>query len=409
MVNQEPSLVNFNPFTEAAAGRYFVGREDQLKQFRLHLNGLRGGNPSNLYIAGVHGTGKTSFLTKLVEIAKDEDFLAVIPRLDPNRPAHEHISTIMRSIIEGLQEHMEKKGTAQGVSILTDWDSGKKSTLFYHPRSEKLKNDYLRQDFETLQNLMQEANVLGALVCIDEGQRIDASALSALKNSLQHLNSYLIMLSLRLIVDTGGSIVAGRTLLDEKAREAEGDFGASRFFVTGIAVGPFDTDNEAVDCIKRRLEDNLIQFNDEVVGRIGRITGRIPRDIISLASNVYDNAAVKDVRFVTVALLNESFRNANRSEVREVENLCDKLSERARSALRGLLAIRRSANAEEIATYLHPTAQSEARAYIVDGIQNELKRVCKSSSLVIEIDDSYKIASPFRGYALELALRVEQP
>ena len=50
-----------NPFTETKAGKYFVGREEEIDQFKYYLNGLRSGNPNHFYVAGVHGTGKTFF------------------------------------------------------------------------------------------------------------------------------------------------------------------------------------------------------------------------------------------------------------------------------------------------------------------------------------------------------------
>ena len=102
-----------NPFTEASAGPYFVGRESQIQTLSINLNGLKAKNPNHLYVVGLHGAGKTSFLQKAIEIAEEEGFLGVIPILDADRLAKDHISTILRAIVKGLHSHM-----GEGLPIL---------------------------------------------------------------------------------------------------------------------------------------------------------------------------------------------------------------------------------------------------------------------------------------------------
>jgi hypothetical protein len=392
---------DFNPFIEQIVVEYFVGREYKLKQFRGDLSGLKAKMPNHQYIAGVNGTGKTSYLAKLVEIAKGDGFIAVMPTLDAQSLSYGHVTTIMRSVVVGLQE---QKGD-HVPQIVNDWDSGKDSKYFYHPRAEELKGDRVRQDFEKLAALMKEANIPGAVICIDEGQRIDGRAMSALKNALQHLSSYLVVLSWRLLSDAGGAVAAGRLELDTKAStEAEGDIGASRFYVTGVPLGPFDTDQEAAQCIQRRLVDNTIQFDDEVVARIGRIASRLPKTMVLFANNVYQNAQKDAVQLVRSPLLNQTFRNMYPKEVMAAVTLLDNSPTGVRSALRGLLELRQASKPATIATHLYPGTKPELLSNLVDGIQGNLDRVCNSSSFCVKTQDRYEIPNPVDAYALELAL-----
>ena len=89
--------VSYNPFSENTAGKYFVGRDEQLLKFKKLISGLLQGSPTHLYVTGVHGTGKTSYLAKLGEVAADYGVLSALTTLDGARPARHHIKLIKRS------------------------------------------------------------------------------------------------------------------------------------------------------------------------------------------------------------------------------------------------------------------------------------------------------------------------
>jgi hypothetical protein len=388
-----------NPFTEASAGPYFVGRESQIQTFTINLNGLKAKNPNHLYLAGLHGTGKTSFLFKIIEIAKEGGFLGVISTLDADRSARDHISTILRAILKELHNL-----TRQETPFLEDWDKGKDSRLFYHPRSEQLETDSVRQDFETIANYMATAKVYGAIVCIDEGQRINPLSLSALKNSLQGISNYLIVLSLRLQEASGGLVKAGQVFLEGKARKAELDFGASRFFVDGIGLGPFDSNQEASECILKRLQGNIIQFSQDVIDVINRLSERIPREMISLASKVYLNAAKCNVHNVKKDFFDDVFKKEFRSEVEESMTLCGSISQGDQQALKGLAMLHESCDPEKLATFMYPLIPDDTKPILIRGIQGSLERVCLRSGMCIVRDDCFEIINPIFAYALELIL-----
>lgn len=392
-----------NPFIEQTGVEYFVGREELLKQFKNDLKGLKAKLPNHQYVAGLQGTGKTTYLSKLVDLAKAEGFLTAMPSLDQQAPSRGHISKIMRAIVHELQQRLN-------VNYLDDWDAGSKSKYFSHQKSDELDSDRLRQDFQIIERLMKEAGIIGAVICIDEGQRIDGRALSALKNSLQHLKTYLIVLSIRLATDSRGAVAEGRRWLEAKVgAEAEGDIGASRFYVTGVPIGPFDTDDEAALCIKRRLTDNAIQFDEQVINRIGRISRRLPNDIILICNNLYNHAFKCGARVVTSELLNQTFRSMYRNQVEEAMSLLNNATATTKLGLKGLLILRQPATAKEIAVQMQPGADSDLQATIAEAIQLNLDRIHKafplsSTTFLRKVENRFDVPDPVYAYAFELTL-----
>jgi len=392
---------SFNPFTEQINVEYFVGREHLLQQFRDNLNGLRSRVPNHQFIAGVHGTGKTSLLAKLVELSKSEGFLAVMPILDAEVLSRGHIFTIMRSLISGV----ELTPGVRVSGLVSDWDKGKDSVYFQLPKTEDLKSDRLRHDLETVQKLLKEANIPGAVICIDEGQRIDGRALSALKNSLQMLDYYLLSISLRIISDSDGAVVEGRRLLETKAaEEAEGDIGAARFYVTGIPIGPFETNEEAADCIHRRLYDNVIQFDDEVIERIGWVNGRTPKNMISFSSALYNDAKRINISQVDVKVFNQTFRSVHGKKLSEAETFIINSSFDIATALRGLLELGQAADASTIANHLYPGIASDVRETLAEGIQGNLEHVCSTTPFCNKVQDRFEMSGPIDAYSVGLAI-----
>lgn len=397
-----PGSESFNPFTESVAGHYFVGREKQLKQFHLSLKGLTAGKPGHIFVAGVHGTGKTSFLYELQRIANEQQLLGVVATLDEDRSAREHLSTIIRTVIEGLEAR-----SSSPSEILNDWDRGAKSLIFQLPRLERVSNQYLRRDFETVRKLATETGTNGIVICIDEGQRIEPSALSTLKNALQPLDKVLLVISLRLVTEAASAETGGRAVLDEKARNAEGDFGASRFFVTGIPMGPFRDEDEVAECVHRRLENNTITFDEAVIRRIAHIAAFIPREVISVCSQTYDYADHEQASVVDVHTLDNAFRQIYREQYRDAITVAENTSDAARTALCGLLRMQRPATADEIVTQSYPTANRAMRPPLTAAVAGELDRLSASAIVVAKSDSRYHFVDPVRAYALKLALEGE--
>ncbi|GGQ61367.1 ATP-binding protein [Couchioplanes azureus] len=395
--------VDLNPFTEQTAGKYFVGREEQLLSFKRTLTGLKLGQPRHLFVAGTHGTGKTSYLYKLVELSRAEDFLAALPTLDPAATGRQHIATVVQSLISTLDACLSVDPLQQSRTLTRDWEKGGESTKFRLARTERLLNDDLRADLETIQRLASEAGRKRIVVCIDEGQRIDAFALSALKNALQHLDSYLVVLSLRLIDDANGIVAGGRAILDTKANEAEGDLGASRFFLAGVPLGPFETDQESRSCLMKRLEGNAVRFDDDVMSLAGRVTARHPAKLIALASNLYDLAAVTPTRTADMGAFRKSFIDHYRTEYCEAVQLAGSLPETSRSVIMALLDFDRAVRPTELALHLAPKIDGSALEIVTAGVESELHQL-EGSSFLSAAEDGYRLSDPVRRFALGAVL-----
>lgn len=393
-------MYEFNPFTEQVAVRYFVGREDELTNFRTDLSGLRAKMPNHQFVAGVNGSGKTWYLAKLVEIAESEGFVAAMPTLDAQSLARGHVDSVMRAVVAAVAKRLD-----ESLPLVDDWDKGAESTYFQHPRSTEVHSDRVRNDFETLARILAEANIAGAVICIDEGQRIDGRAMSALKNALQHVNSFLVVLSLRLVSDERGAATEGRLLLETKAvNEAEGDVGAARFYVNGVSLGPFSTDAEVDACIRRRLEDHTIDFLEDVISRISRLSGRVPKTIVNISNAVYDAAQKSKKSVADIAVLNSSFIGLHGAQFAAATTLVEGMAQSSRMALSALVQLRAPASATDIAQHLYPTVTPQLRVGLIDAVETGLTRICSPGAPCKKTDDKFEIATPVDAYALELAL-----
>jgi hypothetical protein len=161
----------------------------------------------------------------------------------------------------------------------------------------------------------------GLVVCIDEAQDILPAALSTLKNAVQPLSSFMIVLSLRLVSDTGGAARRGRELLETRAADAGGDIGAARMYGPGTPMGPFETEQEVIDFFERRLRNNQIQFDPNLQLRIGEVAERTPREMRRIAEMVFKRAKRDQRVLADTALLDQTFPEINPDEMKQVVDL----------------------------------------------------------------------------------------
>ncbi len=398
--------LEFNPFSESVAGEYFVGREEQQRHFMRCLEGLKNGTPQNFYIVGVHGAGKTSYLYKLVEIAKNQSFLATLSTVDDGpTTAHQQVSSILRALVGNLQDACGTRNASNGnlTMLEADWDRGTESTHFSLPKSKHLEGESAKRDFQKMSKIAKETKFEGVIIFIDEGQRLRPHTLSTLKNVLQPLPDYLVVISLRVVDDSHDLIAAGRAQLEQLASDAEGDIGASRFYVKGLPIGAFDTDTEVKNCVMKRLDGNVIQFTDATISRISSMSGRIPRDIVSLSANVYDKTVSKGLNVASEVVLEEAFRENHRSETSFAAEIVAGLSDQSRATLDCLVRIGRPATLAEVVSNRFPDVTDAVRDTVLPAIEGELNLLCGNGSCT-KLEDRYQIINPMTRYALSLAL-----
>jgi hypothetical protein len=93
-----------NPFSEKPANQHFVGRDEQLEAFDAALVDLRACSAGHMFVAGLDGTGKTSFLARLSDIARNEGFAGCKVKLskpDPD-PAKQAVRAPNRMSVVGV-------------------------------------------------------------------------------------------------------------------------------------------------------------------------------------------------------------------------------------------------------------------------------------------------------------------
>jgi hypothetical protein len=388
-----------NPFTEQTQGRYFVGREDELDIFRRGLRGLEQGLPSHAFVAGLHGTGKSFFLDKLIDIARAEGFIGVLTTIDEGASARGSVGKILRATVDAVQ------GSAyeHEAPLTDDWDLGARATLFRQARQDEPDSDAILEDVRKLVGIAKSAQAKGIVVCIDEGQRLPPAALSALKNAFQREHEAVIVVSLRLATAEGGPRKAGRVRLDEIANAAEGDIGASRLFVTEYGMGPFATHDEARKCITKRLEDGHVSFDPGVITDIVSIAELVPRAIITYASKVWEAAAGLEPPHATAAMLGQVMSDLHSAELDAARIFVARQSGPKRALLGALLACGGAAAVDEIVNRLVPTDESDSE--MLERTANyELGDLASDYAGIQGADGRFLIARAVDVFALRLAL-----
>ena len=396
-----------NPFARGITGEYFVGREPELKRFRANLPGLRIRQPNHELVAGLEGTGKSYYLHKLAEIARQENFIGLVLTLDANVTPYLQIKPILGEIIDQLQYQVaKKKNKPQSGELKRDWDAGQKSTLFKFPQQDMLVTSNLRSDFKMLANRVKEYEFDGVVVCLDEGQRIEPLALSGLKNALESDGSFQIVLSWRLLTDTGGAGEAGRRALRERATRGEQDQGAERMFGIPTGLGPF-TELEVRRFFATRLANKAIGFSDEVCDRLGEITNRTPGWMTDFASKVYDKALTDQILQVDVGLLDDCFQERYSDDVKRAFDLCAELPKDMKDIMKALCEFTEPKSVTELVDRAFPNLQDPFRTGYAEAKGGRLDDLCKKSAMIIKNEEGqFVVANNAGRYALKIAMGI---
>jgi hypothetical protein len=395
------SLEPVNPFREGAAGKYFVGRDDEVERFARSITALKESQPIHLYVAGVNGRGKTSCLEKLVEMARDRGMFAARVPLDGGVRAHQQILAMFESLLRKIDEiHKEKSGAAR---LIPEWNRPD-NLIFRLPGSERLQSDYLLQDLAHVKDVVLELGFQGIVLCIDEGERIEPYALSALKNALLEFKEYMAVLSVRLADDGGDPVRAGKLKLEEIAASADRDLGAARIFQGGVGLGSF-TMMQARHCIARRLEGNAISFEDAVTDLIARIAEGLPDRIIAYAHEVYDKTEATRIDVASVDIFRQIFVARHKLELDEAKALRAQSTTSERRMWQELARHDTPLTAPELARKLYANSPAGMLDPIADALTGVLDRA--DDTLCVCVDGRYSVPDSVRRYALEISMEPE--
>jgi hypothetical protein len=405
MIDPSAPTESANPFARGIKGEYFVGREPELKRFRANLPGLRTRQPNHELVAGLEGTGKSYYLHKLADIAREENFIGLVLTLDANVTPYLQIKPILNEIIEHLQDQAAKKtNKPPSGELKRDWDAGQKSTLFKFPQQDMLVTSNLKNDFRMLSNHARQHGFDGVVICLDEGQRIEPLALSGLKNALEGDGFFQIVLSWRLLTDTGGAAEAGRRALRERATRGEQDQGAERMYGTPTGLGPF-TELEVRRFFATRLANKAIRFSDQVCDRLGAITDRTPGWMTDFASKVYDRALTDQILQVDVSILDDCFQERYADDVKRAFDLCAELPKDMKDIVKALCEFDGPKSVVELVERAFPNLQEPFRTGYAEGKGGRLDDISKKSAMIIKNEEGqFVVANNAGRYALKIAM-----
>lgn len=265
-------------------------------------------------------------------------------------------------------------------------------------------NNHLLHDLVYVRDVAAELGFQNLVLCIDEGERIEPYALSALKNALLELKEYLAVLSVRLAEDHGDPVSAGKLKLEGIAAAADRDLGAARLFQGGIGLGSFPA-SQAWYCITRRLEGNAISFDDAVVDLIARIAEGLPDRIIAYAHEVYDKAEAAKADVARVETFRQIFITRHKLELDEAKALRAQSTVSERRMWRELARQDTPLTALELARKLYPNSAPDVLEPIGDALRGVLDKA--SGTLCVETEGRYLIPDPVRRYALEITMEPE--
>ncbi|MCL8015149.1 ATP-binding protein [Streptomyces sp. AS02] len=400
MTNPQSSA---NPFHEGAAGEYFVGREQQLDKFERSLDALRQSEPSHIFVAGVNGRGKTSYLAKLVEMSRrHSDVLAVSVSLDAGVAALQQITSMFERVVREVDAALRE--SVQVDRLMPEWQKSDGSP-FRLPSADRLQNEHIRHDLSYLSDVAAEQGFRHVVICVDEGERIEPFALSALKSALLQFNRFLVVLSIRLIEDQGDPVGAARRKLEEIAAAADGDLGAARLFVTGVGLQPFDL-AQARKCVIRRLQNRTIGFDEGVIDLISRVAEGRPDRIIEYAHDVYDGAAEEKAQKATLAHFRTVFTQRHRLEVSEASSLRMQLTETERRMMYELACQNSPMSPSGLAEKMYPNTPQSTLEPLIESIKSALDKMCASPFCAMS-NFKYATPDPVHRYALEISMESE--
>lgn len=371
------------------SGELFVGREEQIIRLKSLFGSLSRGSPSNLYIVGKGGTGKSSFLERIVEEGKSSGMLAFRSVIDIGKSAEENIDTLMKALLNKFEAETGQKG------YLDDWKNKK---TFNTLKDGDLRTEDLIQDLNRICKLIKESNKFKAnscIICADEGQRIHPITLSVLKNAFQG-SQRCFMIVLSLLNESGLSDEKyGQSLLRELAENAR-DPGSERFFQEAAYIGAFKSREEAEDCINRRLRGNQIKFNVDAIQLIGEITGRHPGEMIRLSHEVYELAENTSQKIADINLVIKAFSNKNGEIITKIQELKDNWSTGYKRIYREFCNYYTGIKSIDLFEKIDPSSE-------VDFVQLALEKLCNNGLAKKHDDDSY-FMSPNDAYALKSVL-----
>ena len=168
-------------------------------------------------------------------------------------------------------------------------------------------------------------------------------------------------------------------------------------------MGPFESDEEVVRFVEKRTEKSTIKFDRDACIVTGNVSDRIPREMISFANALFAKAMQMGTHQVTVALLNEEFKNKYSRAYEETLRLRTEFPSDAISSLNYSFHLTVRSTASEAIDHKYPNLVGHVRELAVEGTEKQLDRLCMMSVIAQKVlDNKYKVQNGIYKYALTL-------
>jgi Cdc6-like AAA superfamily ATPase len=387
-----------NPFTPVPAGdKYFVGRKRELRKMTELLKNTAGGQADNIYVVGEGGIGKTSLIFMVEKKCEQMRLMSAYLVANAENTSADLLQRILRKILDVLQE---KNGQEIDL-ILEDFEngiSGGKSNFFRFPLAfltEKIDSDVIEHDLKFILKKTEKTHFNGIVLFIDDAQYlkdIDGAVLQKLRGAIQAIGKgYMIVLS------------STEDIIPSISQKYSG---VDRFFPNKIILEMFESDEEAMDAIGKRLSDTPITFSEEVMLYVVRINRKHPQKIIIMCHDIFEAAKDNECREVDRRILDEVVFSSisMKEEISKILETTDSLDQNVKWTLQEFLKMGGEGQLEMLLKSIYKENDPVISRILRAKLEEELEILCskhilemKKSSTVVK----YKMKSSLWKYVLE--------
>lgn len=267
----------------------FIGRENELKEFSSCLNSTIQKSPMSMAIVGNRGIGKSSFLAKCEQMAKEIDCITI--RFSAIEGSFESIENICEYILMQIQNEIMRRSKLELLKRKTrDFFTDFHFKISYEQFGFELKRGGKRSVLQSLfreklseiwKNL--EGNCKGVVILIDEAEIIESvtGALMFLREVFSRLgeekSSYMLVLS-------------GKLAFPDQMTEKFSPL--ARFF---HPVPLYNFSKQEADLLLRtKLKQTKIKPTEDFLQRIYEESEGHPYVLVAIAFVIYDNLPEKN-------------------------------------------------------------------------------------------------------------------
>lgn len=400
-----------NPFDpiQPATQQFFAGRGAELAQMAIYLRNTKDGAPTNVYLLGRGGCGKTSFLFRIRDQEGPEnDLCCVYLYIDENHGRNLRARHLMYNLIEQMLITLSDR--LRSSDLLDQFRSSSQGPhpLFKIPQvflEDRLTTADVEADLRAILNRCETEGIPGVVILIDEGQNLlnyedGGEFLYQLRGAIQSLGrGYTIVLSC--LADDGMDVI-------EELESKRGYQGLTRFFGNVLRLGGFTTDDEAKEAIRRRLQGSRIQFPEDLLDTIVQVCERDPQQMMFLCHDVYNIALLKGQAQIQRPMLDEVIdRRFSREVAHGLSNLASLLPTE-KETLQRLVQIGGRVSILTMAKFYCGEGNEGGIKRIRPRLQGEFHELCRRGLCVEEsspVGTFYRITSPLLHYILQRELR----